>query len=380
MSVHEKPDGTIYVSWRDENNKQHTKPFGKGDIAKAQAKEHDAKLKLDKKLGKSLVPAERATLRLDGLAQDYINQCKANGKTGKWLDDLKHLLNAHWLPKLCHKTVDKLTLQDMNDFINDNYGHVKQITRNRYLDYLKVIFNYGVDHGLTQNNPLAKWRKKRENPRDMFLTVEDLTKIRAHANPHLAWCIDVIWHTGIRPGPKELFSLKWEQVDFSRGVIRVLGKGNMWREIPISETFRQKLLHRKEVAKQFALRKKRDPSPFVVENYGRAVGHLRKSLKKACEAAEITYPICLYSIRHLYATHVVSKGGDIGGLAKNMGHSTLRMVTGQYLHTSFEAKKQVVDMIPDLTPKDEGDKVIPINRGNPQSGDAQNTDVIQNVI
>ncbi|MEN6488748.1 MAG: tyrosine-type recombinase/integrase [Smithella sp.] len=387
MSVHVKPDGTIYVSWRDESGKQHTKPFGKDKIAKAEAEAYDKEIKRDKKLGKSTALAEKSNIRLDRLAQEYIDDCRANGKDGKWLLDLKHLLNKHWLPKLTHKPVDKLTLQDINDFVNENYSNVKQITRNRYMDYLKIIFNYGVDHGLTQNNPLAKWKKKKENPREMFLTVEDLAKIRKHANPQLAWCIDVIWHTGIRPGPKELFSLKWEQVDFGRGVIRVLGKGGMWREIPISDVFRQKLLKQKEIAKQEILRKRKsslekliqqngtgDPV-YVVADHGRAVSHLRKSLKAACEAAQISYPVCLYSIRHLYATYAVSQGADIGGLAKNMGHTTLRMVTNQYLHTSLEAKKRVVEMIPDLGSSDQSENVIPINRGGSENGE-----VIQKVI
>ncbi len=119
MSIHEKPDGTIYVSWRDEYGKQHTKPFGKGDIAKAQAKEHDAKLKLDKKLGKSMVPAGNLELMyLDVLAQKYIDYCRSEGKRTEWLKDLKNLLNNHWILKLVHKPVDQLTQGDMENFIN----------------------------------------------------------------------------------------------------------------------------------------------------------------------------------------------------------------------------------------------------------------------
>lgn len=92
-------------------------------------------------------------------------------------------------------------------------------------------------------------------------------------------------------------------------------------------------------------------------------------------AAEIVCPVCLCSIRRLYATCTVSRGGDIGGLARNIGHTTLRMATDQYLHTGFEAQRRVVDTIPDLTPGDEGEKVIPIDRDN-----SHNRDFIQNVI
>lgn len=363
MSVHIKPDGTWYTHWRDENGERHTKPFGRGDIAKAQAEEHNTKLKLDKKLGKSTIPAGKSIIRLDGLSQAYINNCRANGKNEKWIGILKNLLNKHWLPKLTHKSVDQLTRDDINKFINENYNHVKQITRNRYMDYLKIIFNYGIDQGLTHNNPLAKWRKGVEQPRKVLLTVADLAKIRACADRHLQMAIDIIWHTGIRPGPKELFSLKWEQIDFDRQIIRVLGKRNMWREVPVNSILKERLLEHKETSEAIAEEREREPSEYVIEYHGGGVSdNMKKSLKAACKAAGIEYPVCLYSIRHLYVTTAIGQGADVGGLSKNCGHTTPRMVMNQYLHISAGAQRQVADSMPDLAKKNDTGKVIPITR------------------
>jgi hypothetical protein len=78
-------------------------------------------------------------LRLDGVAKAYVNNCRANGKAGKWLDDLLNLLQKHWLSRLTQKPCDQLTRDDINQFMNRNYAHVKQIIRNRYRDYLSVI-------------------------------------------------------------------------------------------------------------------------------------------------------------------------------------------------------------------------------------------------
>lgn len=193
------------------------------------------------------MPQQKPDVFLDDLSQAYINHCRANGKNGPWLTDLINLLNNQWIPRLTQKPVDELLYQDMIKFI-EIYRDRSQTTRNRYFDYLKVIFNFWIRYGMTKSNPLAKWKKPKELPRQTLLTVEDLIKIHNHAEPHLGWCLEVVWFTGIRPGPKELFSLKWDSVDFDRNIIRMLGKRNLWREIPISGSFKEKLLAKKQVS------------------------------------------------------------------------------------------------------------------------------------
>ena len=271
----EKGTGDWYVSWRDETQKQQTKFFGKGDIAKAQAEEFDAKIRLEKKLGRSTIPVNKPKLRLDKLAQAYINHLRTDGKNGQWLDDLINLLNKHWVPKLVHKPVDALTKADIDEFINENYPlltdemedryttnakeekvrRVKQITRQRYLSYLKIIFAFGVEHEHTTKNPLQKWTKDEsvEKQRDVFLTVEDLTKILNHAALHVRVALHLVWHTGIRPGPQEQLSVKWDHIDFGRNVIIVAdGKGGSSREVPMNPVLRTLLLEQKEVSKAIA--------------------------------------------------------------------------------------------------------------------------------
>jgi integrase len=81
------------------------------------------------------------------------------------------------------------------------------------------MFKFGAAQGITENYPLKPWKKAKEKPRRIKLTVDDLAKIMAHAAPHLACAIEVEFNLGTRPGRSELLALKWSDMDFKRDII-----------------------------------------------------------------------------------------------------------------------------------------------------------------
>jgi hypothetical protein len=111
MSVHTKPDGRHYVSYRDESGKQRTKTFGRGGIYLKEAQAFDLQLQAMRKLGER--PTVRSGLYLDTLAQSYVQDRRLNGASDSYLTELRGILNNHILPLLCHKPVDELTYEDM---------------------------------------------------------------------------------------------------------------------------------------------------------------------------------------------------------------------------------------------------------------------------
>jgi integrase len=147
-----------------------------------------------------------------------------------------------------------------------------------------------------------------------------------------------VWFTGIRPGPKELFSLKWDSIDFDRNIIRVLGKRNLWREIPISGSFKEKLLVKKQVSQ----------TVHLIEYNGRPIKQLRRSLKTAALRAGITYSVCMYDVRHLFASLLLSKGADLAAVSKILGHTSTKMTADQYYHLLYGEKKRAVELVPEI--------------------------------
>ncbi|MEN6440888.1 MAG: site-specific integrase [Syntrophobacter sp.] len=359
MSVHKKPDGRCYVSFRDEKGKQHTKTFGRGRQALKEAQSFDLKLESERKLG--IRPSTQGGLEVyfDQLAQLYTDDRRAAGSSNSYIYDLKNLINNHLGPLLNIKPVDELTYEDMMQ-IAGYYKERSQSTRNRYFVYLRAIFRFGVRHGITKNNPLQNWSKKKEAPRKSMLTIEDLRRIISHAGPHLKWALEVQWHLGTRPGPSELLALKWENVDFGKGIVSVFAtKTGDWRQIPISSEFLESLRSRREQAK----------SDFIVEYNGRPMKKFRRSFDTACRRAGITYACRMYDVRHLFATMLLSGGADLAAVSKLLGHSTTYETANTYYELLKGEKERAVSLLPSIKEVERADaemategakKVVPL--------------------
>jgi len=347
MSVHQKPDGRWYASYRDSSGKQRTRTFGRGSGAKKLAQAFDFEIKAKKKLGRQV--GATASTNFVALTAEYVKNCQANGGSKKYIKELVNLIRNHIAPILPNKPVDHLTYKDVMR-VAEYYKDRSQSTRNRYLSYMNAIFNFGIKHGLTHNNPLATWKKAKEVPRQTLLTVHDLQKIYKHAAPHLKWAIEVQWNLGTRPGPSELFSIRWDQVDFEAGVVRVYGrKTKTWREVPIRATFRQRLLEMKRVAS----------TPYLIEYNGKPIKQLRRSFKTACKKAGIKYPVRMYDLRHLFASVMLAGGADLAAVSKILGHSSTKMTSDVYYHLLHGEKQRAVNLLPDLpNEKDDNKKII----------------------
>ena len=111
---------------------------------------------------------------LDQLAQAYIDAKKSEGNSVRCLKEIAALLKEHFLPVFAQRPVDEIRFEEIAEIIGKVYADRSQTTRSRYLSYLKMVFQYGVDYELTTRNPLKRWKKPKERPRDTKLTYPDL--------------------------------------------------------------------------------------------------------------------------------------------------------------------------------------------------------------
>jgi integrase len=337
MSVHKKPDGRWYVSFRDSTGQQRTKTFGRGKLAEKEAEAVDRELEAGRKRG--IRPEPTSEVYIHHLAQSYIDDKRVRDASSTYINDVKNLINNHISKVLpSNKTVDRLTYSDMQGVL-EYYKDRSIATKNRYMQYLNAIFSYGIEHGLTKNNPLARWKKTKEPRRRVCLKVEDLQRLMQHAEPHLKWAIEVSWNLGTRPGPSELLSLRWEHVDFPGSSVRIFaGKTKELRTVGISDAFRIRLLAQKELAL----------SDHVIEYQGRPINKLRRSFKTAYKRAGISYPVRMYDIRHLFASVMLAGGADLAAVSKLMGHSTTQMTANVYYELLEGEKRRAVSLLPSL--------------------------------
>lgn len=243
MSVRQRKDGYWIVDFRDESGKMRSKSFGKDPAGKKRAVQFDLEVKLKKSKGESLPLSRPGGMYLDQLCQIWINEKKVQGRKEKWLKDWVSLFNSRFAPELTALPCDMLTQADITRVIAKYYSNSAQSTRNRYTGYLRSIFQHGVDHGYIKKNPIALWKKGKEESRKSSLTLDDLRKIRQNATEHLYWVLDVAWNIPVRPGKEDFFSLKYdENVNFKKGTVKVYHtKVKKWATIECSETFMKRL-------------------------------------------------------------------------------------------------------------------------------------------
>lgn len=254
MSVHKKPDGRWFVAYRDENRKQHTKYFGHGDDAEKEARAYDLELEADRIRG-NRPKAPAAQLYFDELCQQYVDDRRVNGASARYIHHFLLLMNNRIGPRFKDRTVKSIEYNEIIKVINDlwpnpDHNSSRHATQQRILTYLKAVFRFGVKHCKTGHNPLETWVKLKEEPRHSHLTVADLRKIMENAQEHLNWALQVEWNLGTRPGVTELFAIKWSDVNFEKGEVRVYGsKTKKHRLIPVSEEFLNELEKKKLKAK-----------------------------------------------------------------------------------------------------------------------------------
>lgn len=318
-----------------------------------------------------------STLYLDQLAQHYLNDAKVRGVSKRWRAEFAHLLDIDILPALCHRPVDQLDYPDILAMTSGRgtWANHTTPTINRYLGYLRAVFLFGIAKNLTTKNPLASWRKTAEKKKELHLTVEDLRRIIAAGEPHLAWALEVEWNLGTRPGTTELFTVKWSDVDYQALTVHVRGTktGESDRLVAITPEFRARLLIAKQQREdEFeALRKKGksrsgkaiivpEQTVYLIEYKGRPIKQLRRSLETACNRAGIVYHVRPYDVRHLFASSMLQGGADLAAVSALLGHSDISTTQKHYYHLLKGEKERAVALLPSISTPQKAAKLVKI--------------------
>ncbi len=152
--------------------------------------------------------------------------------------------------------------------------------------------------------------------------------------------LELFYGTGIRLS--ELISLKWDSIHINLSQIKVIGKGNKERIIPIHKNLINSILHyNEEKNKLFGSNLK---TSFVVTNDGEdcypmlIYRTVRKYLGKVTTQDKKSPHV----LRHTFATHLLNKGADLNAIKDLLGHSSLAS-TQVYTHNSFEKLKSIFE-------------------------------------
>lgn len=244
-------------------------------------------------------------------------------------------------------TVNEITHQHIRSwlaFIKENGLSSSSI--NRKISALKSFFRYWLKTGDLEATPMAKIiSPKKGKMLPAFMKEEETEKLvialQQSADDwkslNAKMVITMLYTTGMRLS--ELLNLRENQVDFDRKQVKVLGKGNKERILPLSSAVTGLILHYREQKKE--LFNQADDVLLVTEKgkklYPKYAWLLVNNYLGMTSTLDKKSP---HVLRHTFATHLMNKGAGLNAVKELLGHSSLA-ATQVYTHTTIEKLKDI---------------------------------------
>lgn len=307
---------------------------------KAQAEKAEAKIRLEIYEGKYGSEA-RNTLFSDFVEKVYLPWSRSNKRTFR--DDvlnckvLCQYFGGKSFIQISPLLVEKFK-RERRDSVT-RYGRQRRpASVNRELATLSRIFSLAIDNGILVSNPCRKVRKLRENnERKRYLTFEEETRLMAALTGlrfHIKPLVTVAIHTGMRKG--ELLNLRWEHVDFVRGIIHITNtKTDRNRDVPMNSEVREIMLGlQPETTEGYVFRNPKTGGKLI---------DVKKAFNSAVREAGIS-DFKFHDLRHTAGTRLADAGADAFVIAEVLGHASLQM-TKRYTHATDERKRKALEAL-----------------------------------
>lgn len=222
-------------------------------------------------------------------------------------------------------------------------GHaVRSITRK--LSAVRSFYQYLIREGMAKNNPAQGIRPPRGEKRlpktldvdrvDQFL--EQLAQ-QTPIDKRDRAILELLYSSGLRLA--ELVGLDLPDLDLEQGLVRVLGKGNKERVLPVGKKARLALHSWLEVREQLA----KDVHAVFVGARGQRINPavVREQIRRAgnLELGQHVHP---HMLRHSFASHVLESSQDLRAVQEMLGHANIS-TTQIYTHLNFQHLAQVYD-------------------------------------
>ena len=257
-----------------------------------------------------------------------------------------------------------VTAGQVRSFVVSLHRHNCSATVARKLSSLRTFFRFGIRRGIVADNPLAGiCGPKIGRYIPVFLTVDETFALLEAPGPTDTYMhrdralLELLYSTGIRVS--ELVSRDLDDLDFTEEVLRVRGKGNKERLVPVGrpaiEGVRNWLPQRLQLIQERAERGRgfEESAMFLNARGSRLTARSVERLVKAYgERAGIPQIVTPHALRHSFATHLLEMGADLRSVQELLGHASLS-TTQRYTHLTLDHLANVYDKAHPLSQQDE---------------------------
>jgi len=260
----------------------------------------------------------------------------SSGASGNTLSAYRSDLNlfSKWLKQ------DLISIDE--NLIKQYFNHRQQTkfssaTQSRVLTCFRVFYQYLYNQKLININPTSKLHHPKQDQKlPVFLDIDEVSRllkapiISSIFGMRDRAMLELLYSCGLRVS--ELINLQFQNLDLNEEYIRIIGKGNKERILPLGEIAIDYLKIYEKKARPYLLKQGQTDGYFLTN---RGSNMSRQNffyiIKAYAVKAGIDKPLSPHTLRHAFATHLVQKGADLRSVQLMLGHSDIT-TTQIYTH------------------------------------------------
>jgi len=222
---------------------------------------------------------------------------------------------------------------------------LKSRSLNRKISSLKSYFKFHLRKGTVTHNPMTIIVSPKMNRRlPTFVGENDIQTLFRHVEFPEGFegqthrlILALFYLTGMRLS--ELVQLKEGQVDGSKSVLKVLGKGNKERIIPLEKEWMQNVLGYQALKRQVMEAPNKEFLLVGLKGKPLYPKYVYRVVRKYLQLVTTIDKKSPHVLRHTFATHLLEHGADLNAVKELLGHSSLA-ATQVYTHNTIEKLKE----------------------------------------
>ena len=239
---------------------------------------------------------------------------------------------------LAGKSFIAINSKNIQDYFSDRQkNNIGSSTQARILTCLHSFYQYLLANQLIKKDPTEQLsHPKLEKKLPVFLNIQEVEKLlEAPSSSSLFGqrdraMLELLYSCGLRVS--ELINLSYHNINLKEEFIRIHGKGNKERVLPMGEIAIDYLMQYETNVRPVLLKNGQSDSYFL-SNRGSAMSRQNffYIIKAYANQVGIEKPLSPHSLRHAFATHLVQKGADLRSVQLMLGHSDISS-TQLYTH------------------------------------------------
>ncbi|MDG1014353.1 MAG: site-specific tyrosine recombinase XerD [Flavobacteriaceae bacterium] len=243
----------------------------------------------------------------------------------------------------------EITSIQIQEFIYKIAKSINPRSQSRLISGLRSFFDYLIFENYLQTNPLEQIEAPKIGRKlpdtlsiseiNLILETIDLSDSNGERNRAI---IETLYGCGLRVS--ELTSMKISDLFFNEGFIKVTGKGNKQRFVPIGKLTQKHINLYKNQVRIFKKIDQKYKDTLFLNRRGKQLTRamIFTIIKNLGEKSKIEKSISPHTFRHSFATHLIENGADLRAIQMMLGHESIT-TTEIYMHLDKSHLKKIID-------------------------------------